>query len=340
MIRLVGDVSLTDGYFDAGFGLGSLVKAGINPLANIQKKGDFWIGNFEGVASNSSTLEGIASRQFRIEPSFIDEPLKLFDVLGIANNHVMQHGNEAYEETNQSLLKKGIKTFGSVRDRTTFFNVDGKDFSVTGFSLRIDQFSDNPLYWHNPELISLIDEVHNISQDVFKIVYVHWGYEYMNRPSQYQKLFAHLLIDMGYDMVVGMHPHVMQGFEIYKSKYIFYSLGNFSFDMPWERTKYGAVVNLTIGEDTIRVTYDYVHIDSELRTCFIDEESVPNQFRFTTLNNLLKIEDNGEQYFDQVDRFYRQYRRANHKDIIRKVLSHPRAAVFIIKDFIKRRIIK
>ena len=340
MIRICGDVSLTDGYFDVGFGLGSLVKKGENPLSDMDKGKDFWIGNFEGVASDTSTLCEAAALQFRIEPRFLDEPLKLFDVLGVANNHVMQHGVEAYENTVKALHGKGKKIFGSKTIKTTSFEVDGKLFSITGFSQRIDQFSNNPSYWHNPDYVDIEEEYDSLPKDCYKIIYVHWGNEYINRPSQSQVFFAHMLVDMGFDLVIGMHPHVLQGFEIYKSKYIFYSLGNFSFDMPWERTQYGAIINLTIDGAEVKISYDYIHINSELKTSIIKEQLVPVDFRFCTLNPLVLCIDNGEQYFAQVNKFYKQYRKANHKDIAKKIIRHPASAFQIIGGFIKRRIIK
>lgn len=340
MIRITGDVSLTDGFFDVGFGLGSVVKKGGNPFSNIIKGSDFWIGNFEGVASETSSLSGSAAQQFRIEPRFLDETLKLFDILGVANNHVMQHGEVAYGNTVKALQEKGKKIFGSKTMKTTDFVVDGKQFSITGFSQRIDQFSNNPCYWHNPDYADVLEEYNSIPKDSYKIVYVHWGNEFINRPSQSQVFFAHMLIDMGFDLVIGMHPHVLQGFEIYKSKHIFYSLGNFSFDMPWERTQYGAIVNLTVDGSDVKVSYDYSHIDSNLKTSIIEEKFVPVDYRFSTLNPLVSCIDNGEQYFAQVNNFYKQYRQANHKDIAKKILRHPHTGIQIIGDFIKRRVLK
>lgn len=63
MINFTGDVSITDGYFNAGFGIGSEIMKGKNPFSGIQKgENDIWVGNFEGVASNISCNEGYASK--------------------------------------------------------------------------------------------------------------------------------------------------------------------------------------------------------------------------------------------------------------------------------------
>lgn len=339
MIRICGDVSITDGFFDVGYGLGSRIKTGFNPISNIHKGEDFWIGNFEGVTSSKSVLTGTSANQFRIDPKDLGESLSLFDIMGVANNHVMQHGVDAYKETCDILENKGIVTFGENIQKTKLFKVGSQKYSITGFSQRIDQFSDKPLYWHNPEYSALKNEIDGLPKDAFKIAYIHWGYEYVNRPSTQQKQFAHLLIDFGYDLIVGMHPHIMQGFELYKNKYIFYSIGNFTFDMPWEPTKYGAIVNVDDNDGNVVISYDYVFIDSNLSTHIIEEDQVPDRYRFSSLNQLIDIEDNGESYFHEVDYYYRKYRKANHMDIFKKIMKHPRSSFYILKDFINRRVL-
>jgi poly-gamma-glutamate capsule biosynthesis protein CapA/YwtB (metallophosphatase superfamily) len=62
------------------------------------------------------------------------------------------------------------------------------------------------------------------------IPFMHWGWEKETKPSERQKSFARKMIDEGAALVVGSHPHVTQGAEIYKGKPIIYSLGNFVFD--------------------------------------------------------------------------------------------------------------
>lgn len=61
-------------------------------------------------------------------------------------------------------------------------------------------------------------------------MYFHWGIELDYYPDKKQKDFAHYAIDKGADLVMGSHPHVIQGIEKYKNKYIAYSLGNFALE--------------------------------------------------------------------------------------------------------------
>jgi poly-gamma-glutamate synthesis protein (capsule biosynthesis protein) len=67
----------------------------------------------------------------------------------------------------------------------------------------------------------------------YLIVNIHWGAEYSHEQNKTQIETAHLLIDAGADLIIGHHPHVVQGIEIYKGKPIFYSLGNFIFDQTF-----------------------------------------------------------------------------------------------------------
>ena len=78
------------------------------------------------------------------------------------------------------------------------------------------------------QVIDTIQEVKNQGAQVI-IVSFHWGTEKSNIPDDAQKTLAHLAIDQGADLVVGHHPHVLQGIEKYQGKNIVYSLGNFCF---------------------------------------------------------------------------------------------------------------
>ena len=108
MLKIVGDINFSDGFFDTGFGVGTSISSGKNPFFKLNRKAeDFWIGNFECVCSNTSCHSGIHSTQFRISPKSMDavEHLNLY---GVANNHVMQHGPEAFNQMINYLKIKGI----------------------------------------------------------------------------------------------------------------------------------------------------------------------------------------------------------------------------------------
>lgn len=340
MLKFVGDISLTDGYFDVGFGVGSKIAKGFDPFGNlIRGNKDYWVGNFEGVASEHSDNTGDASKYFRICPDYLKN-LRHFDAYGIANNHAMQHGSKAYERTFSYLESLGCVCFGSDVKKTQIIEHQGRKISLTGFSQRIDNFSKEPSYWYNPEYNDIKDEYLKIPSEAYKVAFVHWGDEFISYPSTHQKRFAHWLIDLGFDLIIGMHPHVLQGFEIYKGKYIFYSIGNFVFDMPWERTKYGAIISLDFDSKTIKPQYDYIKIDESFCPSIVKEEDVPYYCQFKYLNEKLLIEQNNEEYYNEVRKQYISYRKANHRDIVAKMIGHPSLFYGVMSGFVKRRLIK
>ncbi len=77
---------------------------------------------------------------------------------------------------------------------------------------------------------SVVQEIQKVKKECdYLVVYVHWGIERNTQPEAYQREMGHQYIDAGADLVVGSHPHVLQGIELYHGKWILYSLGNFVF---------------------------------------------------------------------------------------------------------------
>ena len=339
MLVFTGDVNLTDWDFNFGFGIGSRIGQGFDPYAKLKRsEDDVWIGNFEGVASDVTNKKGMAAQVFRVSPSALNK-LHHLDIYGFANNHAMQHGKEAYLQTWETLQKQGCRVFGKDDARSISFEHQGKKVSLTGCCFRIDEFTLTPSYWYNPEYIDILKEIESLSKDSFKVFFVHWGNEYINRPSSQQKKFAHWLIDAGFDLVIGMHPHVMQGYEDYKGKRIYYSLGNFVFDMPSDPCKYGAIVRLDINSNIPTYVTEYIRIDQTCSPNPVQEEAVPESLRFEFLNKELQKEDNSEAYHKEIRKCYLLYRKENRKDFLKRGLSHPKVSLELVKDFVKRRLL-
>lgn len=339
MLYIVGDINLTDNAFDIGFGVGSSIARGkINPFSKLSKmKDDIWVGNFEGVVSNVTNRIGYTRDVFRISSEVFDKCGSIIDYWGLANNHVMEHGEEAFLQMKKLLSDRGMGTFGSNDHRSAVFVHCGKRIGITGYSLRVEEKSDNPLYWHLPEFMDLQEEVMKIADVDYRIAYIHWGVEYVNHPSVDQIKHAHWLIDIGYDLVIGMHPHVLQGYEVYKGKYIFYSLGNTIFNMNHEPSRYGAMVGLDVV--TGKVSYQNIWVDDTYCPEPIDETLVPEQYRFSTLNAKIQDEFNIEKYINEFNKGLRAFRKSNYKDILKNVFRF-RISVFaqLMMDFVKRKI--
>lgn len=337
MIFLTGDINLTDWMFNVGFGIGTNIGKGLNPLKYLERKeGDLWVGNFEGVASYVSANNGIYAKAFRVEPDILNS-VSHMDIYGLANNHAMEHGPEAYRETVKAINAYGSKVFGLRNQKSCVFEHQGRMISITGMCTRIEATKWEPLYWHNPEYKEIEEELAQQPQDAFKVLYIHWGNEYINRPSAAQKKFAHWLIDAGFDLIIGMHPHVLQGYEDYKGKRIYYSLGNCVFDMPSEQCKIGALVIIDLASGEPKYLEQYIHLDHECCPHVVPENEIPSHWHFSFLNERLHIDDNTEEYHSEINKGYLVYRKANRKQILMSAFSHPKAFMSVLVDFIKRK---
>lgn len=338
MIYFTGDINLTDWIFNVGFGIGTNIAKGLNPLKYLNKNDEnIWIGNFEGVASTVTENKGIYASSFRIDPSVLKE-IPHLDYYGFANNHAMEHGIEAYWETVSSLESYGSNVFGSIRQKSIIFEYKGKIISLTGLCQRIEATKHKPQYWHNTEYKEIQGELDSLPDGAFKILFVHWGNEYINRPSIAQRKFAHWLLDSGFDLIIGMHPHVLQGYEEYNGKRVYYSLGNCVFDMPSLQCKIGAIVGLDFQDGKPVYSEKYLKIDNDCCPHIVSEKEIPDQWRFEFLNTRLKIEDNSEEYHDEMRNGYLVYRKANRKQLLISAFSHPGSFFGVLKDFVKRKL--
>ena len=98
----------------------------------------------------------------------------------------------------------------------------------------------------------------------FVIVAMHFGNEYSTSLNADQTKIAHELIDFGADTVVGAHPHVPQGIEMYNGKAIFYSLGNFMFDLANPATVSDYMIKLDLVNNTCQCTVYPIYISNYL----------------------------------------------------------------------------
>lgn len=341
MINIVGDICFADGFFDVGVGVGSAIKRGQDPFVHIEREpGDYWVGNCECVLSDVSNKTGVAADQFRQSPQKLAH-IKHLDLYSIANNHIMQHGPQAYLETQNTILSQGASYMGSADKHAHMFEHQGKKVAIISFSQRQENYSDSPLYWYYPEYSAIEAEVRALRDCVdFVIVYVHWGNEFIDYPYTDQKLFAHWLVDIGVDLVVGLHPHVLQGYEQYRGKHIFYSIGNFVFNMPTEATRYSCIVqvDLSVSEEP-RIGYRYVKIGIDHFPSIIEKEELPHRMSFEELEKKLSIGQENEVYYHCVQQEIERFQKKNRLSFLRSFFDRSlQSNMDVLIDFVRRRI--
>jgi len=151
-----------------------------------------------------------------------------FELVNLANNHILDQGLAGGLRTIEVVKNQGLKIIGlqeQGRSKAVVLERAGMKVGFLGYADYGFQSAFMPL----KERVALAD-VAELRQKVdCVVVSLHWGFEYVEYPCPSQQAFARRLIDAGAQLIIGHHPHVMQGIEEYRGGLIAYSLGNFQF---------------------------------------------------------------------------------------------------------------
>lgn len=179
------------------------------------------------------------------------------DVLSLANNHSLDFGAGAFLETLDHLAENGVAWCGAGRNegeayRAAVLTAKGKKVGFVAFSGIVPDgwpaTSDRPgcaTAWDRERVAASVRRAAEESDYV--VASFHWGVELATSPGGEQVELAHLAVDSGADLVLGHHPHVVQGFELYENRLIAYSLGNFVFSPPREISAKSVAVVAVLG---------------------------------------------------------------------------------------------
>lgn len=188
-------------------------------VSEIFKSDDITTANLETTFTNSTVK---AEKQFTFKsPPEYAKALKLGYIEGvnISNNHIRDYLDAGFNDTIAALKAEKIEYFGEGYKWNT--EVKGIKFGFLGYKG----------YSYDNNFLNLVkkDITSMKAENRIVIINFHWGDENSYTPNSTQKSIAHFAIDNGADLIIGHHPHVIQGLEQYKGKLICYSLGNFCF---------------------------------------------------------------------------------------------------------------
>lgn len=189
-------------------------------VKDIFEADDLTIVNLETTLT-TATKKADKKFRFKADPSYV-EILKQgnIEAVSIANNHTLDFLEKGYMDTLETLEDAGVGYFGY--EHKYIKQVRDVKIGVLGYYCM--KITDK----QKDEIKQAIEELRNEGTDLV-IVMFHWGIERDYWPNSTQKELAYYSIDQGADLVLGSHPHVLQGIEEYKGKQIVYSLGNFCF---------------------------------------------------------------------------------------------------------------
>jgi poly-gamma-glutamate synthesis protein (capsule biosynthesis protein) len=205
---------------------------------------DILVGNMEFPFTLLREKASAHSHEKYIAPSEAINTLEKvnFSAMSIANNHIYDWGLEGIESTVGQLAVIRVATFGAGRNEVEaskpfFVERQGVRLAFLAFC-KEGQWSAGA---RKPgaavlRLQDVIERIHAVRKEVHHVIAVfHWGVEFSEYPHPSDIAMAHRVIEAGASCIIGHHPHVVQGMEVYRGKPIFYSLGSFIYDPFCER---------------------------------------------------------------------------------------------------------
>lgn len=244
------------------------------PFVRIKDKlqtADITFGNLESPLSARGTPLPGKGICFRARPEMSAKLQQSgFDVLSVANNHALDYDTDAFLDTLELLRSSQIEPVGGGQDlnearQAVIIEKNGLKVGFLAYTIFADIYFDVNYRrtFRATETVSgvapleqemILEDLAELKPQVdIAIVSLHWGAEYSKSPDAAQQELGRTLIDSGADLVIGHHPHIIQGFERYNDGLIAYSLGNFIFDQNQHVfTREGLMLELKLTSDGLQ----------------------------------------------------------------------------------------
>lgn len=226
------------------------------------QKADIAFGNLEGPLTTRGTPAPDKKYLFRSPPTKVATALKDagFDVVSLANNHSLDYGSDGLADTVSALNDAGILHVGAgenlaIARRAAVLERNGLKVAFLGYSLTFPEE-----FWATANSAGTVFGYREIVENDIKaarqkadivVASFHWGQESKTELRPYQVALGHAAIDAGASLVIGHHPHILQGVERYKNGVILYSMGNFAFGSYSQKAKVSALAEVEFDGDNL-----------------------------------------------------------------------------------------
>lgn len=222
--------------------------AAFDNVARLLKTGDIVFANLESpLTTSTKSLNKKNKIILKGSPESISAIKAAgFNVLSLANNHMLDYYDTGLFDTMELLDKNNIAHTGAGRNlddarKPAILEKNGIRIGIISYTDMAYTYVGNPSINYaagNDRAGVAPRKYESIREDIIRLrdqvdliaVSLHWGVEETFRITPEMVDFAHKLLDDGADMILGHHPHQFQGIEMYKGKPIIYSMGNFIFD--------------------------------------------------------------------------------------------------------------
>ncbi len=274
---------------------------------------------FGGLEASLSTKGTPASGKIvlRHDPGMIEAYVAGgFEVVAFASNHCLDYGMDPFLETLDLLDRKRIRYVGAGRNivearRPAIIEKKGIRVGFLSYLLLLplgwwahetkpgvapvrEDALYGPPYVNEEDLEAMVADIEKTKREADVVIAsYHWGSSQSRTLTLSQKAVAHAAIDAGADLVVGRHPHILQGIEAYRHKAIFYAIGNFALDhshpMFLPTVKDSILVKCLIdGKGISRVSFRPVYLGADGRPEFPEERNPAGRRILDTLTNLAR----------------------------------------------------
>lgn len=223
------------------------------------ERADIAIANLEAPFTRESEAFPDKKYTFKVPPRYAEGVSGSgFDVVNLANNHMLDYGCRGLKTTLETLSAHSIAAVGAGPHRSAacapvYLERQGMTIAFFGFSFTFPRE-----FWARPARCGTCHPGESLMQDLIGearekadlvVVSFHWGQEKRTTPKPYQIYFAQRAIDSGADLVLGHHPHVLQGLQWYRGKLIAYSLGNYAFGSYSETARTSMILEVNLAPE-------------------------------------------------------------------------------------------
>jgi len=253
---------------------------------------DMTLVNLEGVFTLSEQINEGRTYNIKGDPEYVKIlTAGSVEAVSMGNNHRLDYGEEGSRDTVEALESEGI-----------VYAYDNNIGIYETKGIRIGYVSVNEASQGKAVEKIMQNGIDKLKEEGVDLILAccHWGTEREYYPEEYQQTFGRLCIDWGADLVIGHHPHVLQGIEEYQGKYIIYSLGNFCF---------GANRNPS-DKDTMIFTQTFTFVEGEktedttvrIIPCSLSSVATRNDFKPT-----VAVGEEAERIINKINDFSREY---------------------------------
>ncbi|MFH1513265.1 MAG: CapA family protein, partial [Bacillota bacterium] len=189
----------------------------VQPLLSLD---DLTVANFEGVLKENAYGKTEKTYNFRGLPDYAQIlAMGSVEAVGLSNNHAEDYGEPGQRATREALLNAGVHYF----DSENVYIYEKNNIRIAFLSVW-----ERWMFQFGQQYVETVSGLKAGGVNAV-VIYVHFGEDYSPYHMERQTTIAMRFIDAGADLIIGSHPHVLQGIDLYGDRLILYSLGNFVF---------------------------------------------------------------------------------------------------------------